>query len=250
MALFKSGNPALDKETFVKCEKSKDDINVMTISGTVNKTAILLLLTMASSFVTWRLFFSTYDFELIKTFVIVGSIIGLALAFFISFNKDLAGYLSPLYAIFEGLALGGLSAVMEKAFPGIVIQSLSLTFSIFIALLAIYKLRLIKVTENFKLIVASATVGIALYYLASLALRIIGIELPLIHESTTGGIIFSIFVVILASVNLVVDFDFIEQGADNKVPKYMEWYGAFGLLVTVIWLYVEILRLLGKSRKR
>jgi len=250
MALFKSGNPALDKETFSHCEKAIDESKVMTISGTVNKTAILLLLTMISSYVTWQLFFSTYDYELIRVFVIGGSLIGLALAFFIAFNKDLAGYLSPLYSIFEGLALGGLSAIMENAFPGIVIQSLSLTFSIFLTLLIIYKLRLIKVTENFKLIVASATAGIALYYLASLGLRIFGIELPLIHENTTGGIIFSIFVVILASANLVVDFDFIEQGAENKVPKYMEWYGAFGLLVTVIWLYIEILRLLGKSRKR
>ncbi len=222
----------------------------MTISGTVNKTAFLLLLTMVSSFVTWRLFFTTYDWELIKIIVIGGSLLGLALAFFIAFNKDLAAYLSPLYALFEGLALGGLSAVMENAFTGIVIQSLSLTFSIFITLIVIYKLGLIKVTENFKLIVASATSGIALYYLASLGLGLFGIELPLIHENTTGGIIFSVFVVVLASVNLVVDFDFIEQGADKKVPKYMEWYGAFGLLVTVIWLYVEILRLLGKSRKR
>lgn len=250
MALFKSGNPALDKETFVKCEKSTDHTNVMTISGTVNKTALLLLLTMAASFITWRLFFITFDFQLTKSIVIFGSIVGLALAFFIAFNKDLAGYLAPLYAIFEGLALGGLSAFMENAFPGIVIQSLSLTFAIFIALLFIYKLRLIKVTENFRLIVASATCGVALYYLASLGLRLFGVELPLIHENTTGGIIFSLFVVILASVNLVVDFDFIEQGADNKVPKYMDWYGAFGLLVTVIWLYVEILRLLGKSRRR
>lgn len=250
MALFKSGNPALDKETFSHCEKAIDESKVMTISGTVNKTAVLLLLTMISSYVTWQLFFSTYDYELIRMFVIGGSLIGLALAFFIAFNKDLAGYLSPLYAIFEGLALGGLSAIMENAFPGIVIQSLSLTFSIFLTLLIIYKLRLIKVTENFKLIVASATSGIALYYLASLGLRIFGVELPLIHENTTGGIVFSIFVVILASANLVVDFDFIEQGAENKVPKYMEWYGAFGLLVTVIWLYIEILRLLGKSRKR
>lgn len=250
MALFKSGNPALDKDTFSQCEKAKDKTKVMTISGTVNKTAILLLLTMISSYVTWRLFFTTYDWELIRIIVIVGSIVGLALAFFIAFNKDLAAYLSPFYAIFEGLALGGLSAVMENAFPGIVIQSLSLTFSIFIALLAIYKSGIIKVTENVKLIIASATSGIALYYLASLGLGLFDVELPLIHENNTGGIIFSVFVVVLASVNLVVDFDFIEQGAENKVPKYMEWYGAFGLLVTVIWLYVEILRLLGKSRRR
>lgn len=250
MALFKSGNPALNKETFTNCAKAKDETNVMTISGTVNKTALLLLMTMASSYITWSLFFFTYNIDLIFKFVLIGSVVGLALAFFIAFNKDLAAYLTTLYAIFEGLALGGLSALMEYKFPGIVIQSLSLTFSIFITLLIIYRLRLIKVTENLKLMILSATSGIALYYLASFSLRFFGIELPLIHENSTGGIIFSLFVVALAAINLVVDFDFIEQGVDNKVPKYMEWYGAFGLLVTMIWLYIEILRLLGKSRRR
>lgn len=250
MALFKSGNPALNKETFEKCEQAVDSQKIMTISGTVNKIAILLVIVMASAYITWNLFFTSQNYEIVKMGVIGGSILGLAMAFFIAFNKDLAGYIAPLYAVFEGLALGGLSAVMESVYPGIVIQSLSLTFSILFALLAIYKLRLIKVTENFKLIVASATSGVALYYLASFIVGWFGVELPLIHESTTGGIVFSLFVVFLASANLVVDFDFIEQGAENRVPKYMEWYGAFGLLVTVIWLYVEILRLLGKSRKR
>lgn len=250
MALFKSGNPALNKDTFVECDRESDETNVMTINGTVNKTAFLLVLTIVSSYLTWRLFFTYYDFNLIRTITLVGSIVGLALAFFIAFNKDLAGFLSPLYAIFEGLALGGLSAVMENRFPGIVLESLFLTFSIFTVLLIIYKLRLIKVSENFKLIIASATGGIALYYLSSIILGFFNFNLPLIHENTTGGILFSIFVVALAAINLVVDFDFIEKGAENRVPKYMEWYGAFGLLVTVIWLYVEILRLLGKSRKR
>lgn len=250
MALFKSGNPALNKDTFVDCERESDETNVMTISGTVNKTAFLLLLTIVSSYVTWHLFFTYYDYNIIRTIVFIGSLVGLTLAFFIAFNKDLAAYLSPLYAIFEGLALGGLSSVMESRFPGIVLESLLLTFSIFIMLLIIYKLRLIKVSENFKLIIASATGGVALYYLSSIILSFFNINLPLLHENTTGGILFSLFVVALAALNLVVDFDFIEQGAENKVPKYMEWYGAFGLLVTVIWLYVEILRLLGKSRKR
>lgn len=250
MALFKSGNPALNKETFAHCGNAAATENVMTISGTVNKVAFLLGLTMLSAYITWSMFFDQQNFELVKMFVFGGSIVGLGLAFFIAFNKDLAGYISPLYAVAEGLALGGLSAFMESFYPGIVIQSLSLTFSIFVMLLVIYKLRLIKVTENFKLIVASATSGIALYYLLSFILGFFNIDLPFIHESSTAGIIFSVFVVIVAAVNLVVDFDFIEQGADNKVPKYMEWYGAFGLLVTLIWLYIEILRLLAKSRKR
>lgn len=139
---------------------------------------------------------------------------------------------------------------MELKFPGIVLQALLLTFGICAVLLIIYKLKIIQPTENFKLIVTSATAGLALYYLANLGLSFVGIELPYIHENTTGGIIFSLFAVILASMNLVVDFDFIEQGVESKIPKYMEWYGAFGLMVTIIWLYIEILRLLAKSRKR
>jgi uncharacterized YccA/Bax inhibitor family protein len=250
MALFKSGNPALNKETFSKCEKVASDAEVMTISGTVNKTALLLLFTIVAAWVTWNLFFSTHDTELIRVIIICCSIASLAMAFFIAFNKDIAMYLTPIYASLQGFALGGLSAMMESVFPGIVFESLLLTFSVFIALLAIYKLRLIKVTENFKLIVASGTAGIALYYLSSLGFGFFGVELPLIHESTTGGIAFSLFVVAMAAVNLVVDFDFIEHGAELKVPKYMEWYGAFGLLVTIIWLYVEILRLLAKARKK
>jgi len=250
MALFKSGNPTLDKETFTHCEKAVGTVKTMTISGTVNKTALLLLITMVAAYVTWQMYFTTSDPDLWQILVLGGSLLGLGISFFIVFNKDLSPYLAPLYAAFEGLALGGISAVMEARFPGIVIQSLSLTFGIFISLLVIYKLRIIKVTENFKLMIASGTAGIALYYLAALALGLFDIELPLIHESTTSGIIFSIFVVVLAAMNLVVDFDFIEQGAESNVPKYMEWYGAFGLLVTVIWLYIEILRLLAKSRKK
>lgn len=250
MALFKSGNPALNKETFSHCETSLDEADVMTIDGTVNKTAFLLLLTIVSAILTWRFFSVTANYGLIGKCVLISSIVGVIIAFFVSFNKDLSALLTPIYAFFEGIALGGISLVMEQAYPGIVNQSLLLTFSIFIVLLVIYKAKLIAVTENLKLIIASATAGIAFYYLLSLVFRLVGVQLPLIHESTVGGIFFSVFVVIIAAMNLVVDFDFIEQGAASHVPKYMEWYGAFGLLVTVIWLYVEILRLLGKSRRK
>lgn len=250
MALFKSGNPSLDKETFSACDKAADGQKTMTIDGTVNKTFLLLVITMVSAYATWQLYFSGFDFELLRVIMIGGSILGLGLSFFIVFNKDLAPFLAPVYAVAEGLALGALSAVMNDAFPGIVVQSLALTFSIFVVLLVIYKLRLIRVTENFKLMVASATGGIALYYMVSIVAGLFGYELPLIHESSISGIIFSVFVVVLAAMNLVVDFDFIEQGAESNVPRYMEWYGAFGLLVTVIWLYLEILRLLSKMRKR
>jgi len=250
MALFKSGNPALDKETFTEIDSVNEGEATMTLQGTVNKTGLLLLAVLIPAIYTWNLYTTTMDFNVIAPFFWTGTIIGLAVAFIIVFNKEWSPFLAPVYAILQGVCLGGLSAAMNHKFPGIVLQALLLTFGICAVLLIIYKFRIIKPTDNFKLIVSSATTGLALYYLLSLGLSFTGIELPYIHENSTGGIIFSLFAVILASMNLVVDFDFIEQGANSKVPKYMEWYGAFGLMVTIIWLYVEILRLLAKSRKR
>ena len=251
MALFKSGNPALTKDTFKEIEKvEKGSTDVMTLQGTVNKTAILLFAVLVPAIYTWNLFTSTLDFATIAPYFWTGTFGGLILSFVIVFNKDWSPYLAPIYSILQGFCLGGLSAAMNHKFPGIVMQALLLTFGICAVLLVIYKLKIIKPTENFKLIVASATDGLALYYLASIGLSFAGIELPFIHENTTGGIIFSLFAVILAAMNLVVDFDFIENGAESRAPKYMEWYGAFGLMVTIIWLYVEILRLLAKSRKK
>jgi uncharacterized YccA/Bax inhibitor family protein len=251
MALFKSGNPALTKDTFEGIAKvSQGEQSVMTLQGTVNKTGILLLGLTVSALYTWDLFTSTLDFETIKPYFWTGIIGSLIIAFIIVYNMDWSPILAPVYAILQGLCLGGLSAAMNNKFPGIVMQALLLTFGICFVLLIIYKLKIIKPTENFKLIVASATGGLALYYLASLGLSFTGIELPFIHENNAAGIVFSLFAVVLASLNLVVDFDFIEQGVEGRAPKYMEWYGAFGLMVTIIWLYVEILRLLAKSRKR
>ena len=250
MALFKSGNPALTKDTFKEIEKAAKGDNVMTLQGTVNKTAILLFAVIIPALYTWNLFTSTLDFATIMPYFWTGTIGGLVLSFVIVFNKDWSPFLAPIYSVLQGLCFGGLSAAINHKFPGIVMQALLLTFGICAILLIVYKLKIIKPTENFKLIVTSATGGLALYYLASFGLSFAGVELPFIHENNTGGIIFSLFAVVLASMNLVVDFDFIEQGAESNAPKYMEWYGAFGLMVTIIWLYVEILRLLAKSRKK
>lgn len=250
MALFKSGNPALDKETFKNIDKVAIGDEVMTLQGTVSKTGLLLLAVIIPAIFTWNLFTSTMDFDAIAPFFWTGTFGGLAIALIIVFNKEWSPFLAPVYSILQGLCLGGLSAAIEQKFPGIVLQALLLTFGICTVLLIIYKLKIIEPTENFKLIVTSATAGLALYYLANFGLSFAGIELPYIHENSTGGIIFSLFAVILASMNLVVDFDFIEQGAESGAPKYMEWYGAFGLMVTIIWLYIEILRLLAKARKK
>ncbi|RIW17491.1 Bax inhibitor-1/YccA family protein [Algoriphagus lacus] len=251
MALFKSGNPALTKDTFNDLEKVvQGDENIMTLQGTVNKTGLLLLAVIVPALYTWNLFTTTLDFATITPYLWTGTIGGLILAFIIVFNMDWSPFLAPVYAILQGLCLGGFSAAINHNFPGIVMQALLLTFGICMVLLIIYKLKIIKPTENFKLIVASATGGLAMYYLVNIGLSFAGVELPFIHENNTGGIIFSLFAVVLASMNLVVDFDFIEQGVEGRAPKYMEWYGAFGLMVTIIWLYVEILRLLAKSRKK
>lgn len=250
MALFKSGNPALDKDTFKDVVRVAPGANTMTLQGTVNKTAMLLIAVLIPALYTWNLFTSTLDFSTIAKFFWIGTLGGLVLAFVIVFNKEWSPFLAPVYSILQGLCLGGLSAAINHKFPGIVMQALLLTFGICAILLIVYKLGVIKPTENFKLIVASATGGLMLYYLASFGLSFAGIELPFIHENTTIGIIFSLLAVVLASMNLVVDFDFIEQGVETNAPKYMEWYSAFGLMVTIIWLYVEILRLLAKSRKK
>jgi uncharacterized YccA/Bax inhibitor family protein len=157
---------------------------------------------------------------------------------------------APVYAVLEGLFLGGISAFYEAQFQGIVIQAVGLTFGTLAALLLAYKSGMIRATENFKLGVAAATGGIMLVYLVSLGMSFFGMRMPYLHESGPLGIGISVFIVVIAALNLVLDFDFIEQGAAQGAPKYMEWYAAFGLLVTLIWLYLEILRLLSKLRSR
>lgn len=250
MALFKSGNPALDKETFHDFVTVEDSSQAMTLQGTVNKTGLLLLMLFASALFPWQVLSNTHDIAAMMPAFWVALLSAALVGFWIAHNKDYAGILGPVYAVLEGFVLGILSVIMEARFPGIVFESLVLTFGIAASLLVIYKLEWIKPSENFKLIISSATAGIAVYYLLSIALRFFGLNAPLINDNSLGGILFSLFVVALAAMNLVVDFDFIEDGVRRRCPKYMEWYGAFGIMVTIIWLYIEILRLLAKSRKR
>ena len=179
-----------------------------------------------------------------------GAIGGFVLALITTFKKEWSPVTAPMYALVEGFFLGAISAVFEARFPGIVFQAVLLTFGTLFALLAAYRSGLIKVTENFKLGVVAATGGIALLYLASFVLSFFNINVPVIHEASWLGIAFSLFVVVVAALNLVLDFDFIETGAAARAPKYMEWYGAFGLMVTLVWLYVEFLRLLSKIQQR
>jgi uncharacterized YccA/Bax inhibitor family protein len=248
MAFYRSSNPALKTESFESDSNLIDLNQTMTIQGTVAKTALMGVLVFAAALFVWYQYIDAEVLRGIELFMGGGFLGGFVLALVIIFKKKTAPYLAPVYAVLEGLALGGLSVLMELRFPGIVLQAILLTMGILFGLLFIYRAGLIKVTENFKLMVASATMGIALVYLVSFVGSFFDFQIPMIHEGGTIGIIFSLVVVAIASLNLVMDFDFIEEAAENKVPKYMEWYGAFGLMVTLIWLYIEILRLLSKLR--
>jgi len=216
--------------------------------GTVHKTGALLVLLLITASLTWGMVYGGK--ASVGIFAIGGLIGGLIFALATCFKLHWAPFTAPLYAACEGLLLGAISALMERQFPGIVLQAVGLTFGTLFALLGAYRSGLIKATENFKLGVVAATGGIFLVYLVTMVLGLFGIGVPYIHGSGTIGICFSLFVVVIAALNLVLDFDFIENGAEAGAPKYMEWYGAFGLMVTLIWLYIEILHLLAKLRSR
>ena len=257
--MIRSGNPALKESTFLDLGSGtvvSRDAGAMTLNGTVNKTGILLLLSVLTAAFAWTQSVVTGPDGTamvapgITIYALGGAIGGFILALVTVFKKTWSPVTAPLYALVEGFFLGTISAVYNAKFDGIVMQAVMLTFGILFALLFAYRSGLIKATENFKLGVVAATGGIALVYLASIALGFFGIKIPMIHESGLVGIGFSLFVVVIASLNLVLDFDFIESGVEQGAPKYMEWYGAFGLMVTLVWLYLELLRLLSKLQSR
>jgi uncharacterized YccA/Bax inhibitor family protein len=244
----RSGNPALKESTFRGLPVAAEGEG-MTIEGTVNKTYVLFLLLIvgvAGAVVA--------EESALYGLMMLGAIGGLITALVTVFRKQWAPITAPIYALLEGLFVGAISLVMEAAYPGIVLPAVSLTFGTLFALLAAYRTGLIKATENFKLGVAAATGAIFVVYLAQFVLGIVGVQVGFLHDAIFGagwlGIGVSVVVIIVAALNLVLDFDFIEHGAAARAPKYMEWYGAFGLLVTLIWLYLEILRLLSKLRSR
>ena len=243
--MFRSGNPTLRDDTFRGLPGALGE--TMTLQGTVNKTGLSLLILLAAASFTWR---QVTPDEPISPLLWLGLLGGLVVALVTAFKPALAPVTTPIYAALEGLFLGGVSGLYELRYPGIVMNAVGLTFGCLAALLAAYSSGLIRPSENFKLGIVAATGGIALLYLVSMGLGFFGKSIPFIHDSGPIGIAFSVFVVGLAALNLVLDFDFIEDGARRGAPKYMEWYGAFGLLVTLVWLYLEILRLLAKLQNR
>jgi uncharacterized YccA/Bax inhibitor family protein len=240
--MFRTGNPALKESTFRGFTRAFGE-EAMTLQGTVNKTGISLLVLLAAAAFVW-------NSSVPAPFILLGLVGGLVTALVTVFKRTAAPYTVPLYAAFEGLLLGGLSLVFEARYPGIVINAVGLTFGTLAVLLTVYSTGMIRPSENFKLGIVAATGAIALLYLVSMVMGFFGKGIPFIHDSSPIGIAFSLFVVGLAALNLVLDFDFIERGAAAGAPKYMEWVGAFGLLVTLVWLYMEILRLLAKMQDR
>lgn len=254
MSLFKSGNPTLGEKKFRSTVLDEVVIheNAMTVKGTLQKFGFLFLMVLGTAFYSWKEFAEGGN---VMPLLLTGAIGGLVIALVLVFKPNLSPYLAPLYALLEGLFVGAISAMYNSAFaetaPNIVINAVGLTFGVAAAMYLLYSFRIIKATEKFKSIVITATVGIGIFYLIVIVLRLFGFDnMPFLHEGSLLGIGFSLFVVAIAALNLILDFDMIENGAEMGAPKYMEWYGAFGLLVTIVWLYLEILRLLSKISSR
>ena len=246
--MLRSANPALRGDVF-RAEAGYGVQETMTVQGTATKAMILLSLLTLSAFFTWREFFSG-NTEMVMPMMMGGVIGGFVVALVTTFKREWSPVLAPIYALLEGLALGGISAFMEMRFPGLAIQAVGLTVAVFAGMLVSYKSGLIKATDRFKRGVFAVTAGIAIFYFVELILSFFHINVPMIHESGPVGIGVSLVVSAIAALNLIIDFDFVEQGARGRAPKYMEWYGAFGLLVTLVWLYIELLRLLAKLNSR
>ena len=240
---YRTKNPALNPKTF-KGILNAETSSPMTIQGTVDKTAIALSILLVAGYFGYTSFSPAIMFG--------GFIGGFIVAMVTIFKRTWAPYTVPIYAVLEGLALGGISFFYNSLYEGIVLQSITITVCILLSLLFAYRSKIIKATENFKLGVFAATGGVFLIYIVDFLMSFFGTGISVlnINNSSDFSILFSLGVVVVASLNLVIDFDFIEEGAENGAPKYMEWYGTFGLLITLVWLYLEILRMLAKMRNR
>ena len=246
-----SNNPFFKNKTFTNTSaaaevheaKIIDRDETMTVSGTINKSFLMLILLIASAAVTWSMANPII-------FAIGGAIVGFILVLIATFKPQYSGFLAPGYAIFEGLFIGGVSAIFEVMYPGIVIQAVSCTFVTFMVCFGLYKYEIVKVTEKFKSVVVAATLAIATYYLFSWLLSMFTSFQPVHYGNSMFSIGISAFVIVIAALNLFLDFDQIEKGVQQKMPKYMEWYGAMGLMITLVWLYIEFLRLLSKLNRK
>ena len=245
---MRTSNPTLNDKVFKGLPGTMGE--TMTLEGTVNKTGILLLCAMATAAWTWHLAMNPATEPIDALLLVVGLVGGLIFALVTTFKKTWAPVTAPMYALLEGLVLGSISAMLEQRYPGIAIESVCLTFGTMFVLLLAYRSGMIKVTQKFRLGVIAATGAIFLFYMAEMLLGFFGIHFTSVNGSGPLGIGISLVIVCVAALNLVLDFDFIERGVDAGAPKYMEWYGAFGLMVTLVWLYLEMLRLMAKVGRR
>lgn len=248
---MRSGNPVLSEKVFGQ-SSSYDRSQAMTIQGAVGKALILLFLTVGIAITVWDQLLKPEAslIGFLMPAVAVSGILGFIVAIVTSFKKQWSPVTAPIYAACQGVFLGSMTFMLNKAYPGIAIEAVMLTFGVMFCLLAAYQAGFIRATPTFMKVIVSATMAIALFYILSMVLGFFGIQMPMIHSNSGMGIAFSFVVVIVAALNLVLDFNLIEQGAKEGAPKHMEWYSAFALLVTLIWLYVEILRLLSKLSSR
>jgi uncharacterized YccA/Bax inhibitor family protein len=248
LTMMRTANPALNIATFRKYDIAPA-ARVMTVQGTINRTSLLLVLVVAAAVWTWHLTIQAAGSPPMG-WMIGGMIAGLILAVITIFKPMTAPVTAPIYALCEGLFLGGISAWLNTMYEGIVMQAVGLTFGVMFTMLALYSTGIIKVTEKLKMGIVAATGGVFLVYVVSMLLGFFGVNVGFVTGNSMMAIGFSVLVVIIAAMNLVLDFDLIDQGAKQGLPKKMEWYGAFALLVTLVWLYIEILRLLSKLRSR
>ncbi len=251
MGIFKGGNPAISEKTFEKV--LQHDGELMTVRGTMNKFGMMTLFLIGAAVFTWNIFY-TEGPEAVMPWMWGSMITGFIIALVIIFKKTWAPYLALGYALCEGLFLGAISAVFNAAFaktyPSIIMHAVLLTMGTAAAMYILYQTGIIKATNTFKKVVIIATAGIALFYVISMVMNLFGSQMPYLHDSSPIGIGISLVIVVVAALNLILDFDMIDQGAAQGAPKYFEWYSAFGLMVTIVWLYMEILRLLSKFASR
>ena len=255
MDLVKSSNPVLSEKIFARDQVYGQE--TMTLNGTMNKTGLMLLLVVLGAVFTWGKFFNAFNGEFpqeaisaVTPWLLIGGIGGFIMALVTSFRPKSAGITAPIYALLQGLFLGGISAMMEGTYTGIVMRAVALTLAVFVVMLLLYRSQVIKVTDKFRMIIFAATGGIALLYLVSFVAGFFGASFTFLHDSSTLSIGISLVVVAVAALNLTLDFNLIERASASGAPKYMEWFGAFGLMVTLIWLYLELLRLLSKLARR
>lgn len=243
--MYEGRNPALSGDNYKNLTVNSNE--VMTIDSTINNIYWMLAIVVAAGAFTWHMAM-TGDMEQAMGLGMIGAICGMITAFVTVFKKQVAHISAPLYALFEGLLLGGISAYMETIYPGIVFQTVCLTFMLLFGMLVLYQRGMLKATDGFRRNISLGMFAIFGIYIVSFIGSFFGFHIPFIHESGPIGIGFSLVVVSIASMNFILDFDFIEKAAQSNLPKYMEWYSAFGLMVTLIWVYMEVLRLLAKLR--